>query len=204
MARSAAQAVQADGSATAGETEAAYERLWTAIQQLEELPEGENVLQGKMPAADVSVQNAAAATDGVIPDTGWGRIPTRRFTPPFGRNRRGADNGYAGGPALYLEYDLGEEQPIQRLEIYRSWYATDLRSVTWKDCRVELCATPDFAPEATVSTGPADYVLNSDTDVSQLGRRQPQIVELEQPARARYIRVYGRGHLGGWGTTAPG
>ena len=55
------------------------------------------------------------------------------------------------------------------------------------------------APEATVSAGPADYVLNSDTDVSQLGRRQPQIVELEQPARARYIRVYGRGHLGGWG-----
>ena len=198
-ARSAAQAVQAGGSA-AGETEAAYERLWTAIQQLEELPEGENVLQGKMPAADVSVQNAAAATDGVIPDTGWGPDTDKTvYTTLLAGAEGGADNGYAGWPGAYLEYDLGEEQPIQRLEIYRSWYATDLRSVTWKDCRVELCATPDFAPEATVSAGPADYVLNSDTDVSQLGRRQPQIVELEQPARARYIRVYGRGHLGGWG-----
>ena len=199
-ARSAAQAVQAGGSAAAGETEAAYERLWTAIQQLEELPEGENVLQGKMPAADVSVQNAAAATDGVIPDTGWGPDTDKTvYTTLLAGAEGGADNGYAGWPGAYLEYDLGEEQPIQRLEIYRSWYATDLRSVTWKDCRVELCATPDFAPEATVSAGPADYVLNSDTDVSQLGRRQPQIVELEQPARARYIRVYGRGHLGGWG-----
>ncbi len=56
-----------------------------------------------------------------------------------------------------------------------------------------------FALEHTVTAGPGDLAQPGDTEAAGTARAGAQLVRLDAPAAARYIRVYGRGHLGGWG-----
>lgn len=64
---------------------------------------------------------------------------------------------------------------------------------------IQLSTEADFAPEHTVTAGPGDLAQPGDTEAAGTARAGAQLVRLDAPAAARYIRVYGRGHLGGWG-----
>lgn len=200
-----AKKVLADPEAASEEIEAAYGRLKDAIDALEELPVGENLLLGKEPSSNTAItHNRQAATDGFVDtSTGWGPSTDKNvYTSVNAGTENGSlnDNGYSTWPGAYLQYDFGSEKPVKRVEINRSWYLTDLKSLTWKDCMVQLSTSPNFTDDTTTTIfGKADIVMGSDTDISGNERKAPQIISLNKPVTARYLRVYGKGHLGGWG-----
>lgn len=200
----AAKKVLADPEAASGDIEKAYDRLKNAIDTLEAVPMGKNLLFGKIPASNTAISNnRQAATDGSVDtDIGWGPSTDKSIytTVNAGNENGDADNGYSTWEGAYLQYDFGDERPVKQVVINRFWYLTDLRSVTWKDCMVQLSTSPDFTSDTTTTIfGKADVVMESDTDISGNLRKAPQIISLNEPVSARYLRVFGRGHKGGWG-----
>lgn len=200
----AAKKVLADPEAAGSEIEKAYARLKEAIDALEAVPMGENLLLGKTPVSNTAIgNNKQAATDGSADtDIGWGPSTDKTVytTVNAGVESGGSDNGYSKWEGAYLQYDFGGEKAVKQVEINRFWYLTDFRSVTWKDCMVQLSTTPDFTADTTTTIfGKADVVMESDTDISGNLRKTPQIISLNEPVTARYLRVYGKGHKGGWG-----
>lgn len=169
----------------------AYYVLQRAMEALVKLPSGtENMLSGKE-----AVTNSTLETEGAGNATDGNRSCS--YEDPFIQIAAiGEDNGQPDTwePA-YLQYDLGAERQIDKVDIYRTYYADGNVDIRWLDCRVEVSSDPEF-PEGAVQLlfGPEDVVSNPYQET-------PQEIIPEVPVTARYIRIYGKGHTCSWGSS---
>ncbi|MDO4766084.1 MAG: family 20 glycosylhydrolase [Eubacteriales bacterium] len=153
-----------------------------------------NVLQGKQPTTNSTyggIKNKEAATDGV---TNTSHDDSTNTEISAGRETGGDKNGYDSWTPVYLQYDFGKSVPVEEIKIYRNSFTTAV--ITFKKVKVELSQTEDFAqPE----------IVFAENDVTQTiaTKRDPQVLKLQAPKEARYIRVWGQGqyiqnHVGSW------
>ncbi len=205
QALSEAKVVNSNEQATALEIETAYNNLKVAMDGLERLPMGTNLILGKQATSNVAIDYSMAASDGSIDETlGWGPSSDKSVytTINAGVETGGSDNGYEQWPGAYLQYDFGEEKAVKQVEVYRFWYNTSLDTVTFKDCIIQLSTDSNFDPTMTTTifggeTG-QDIIMGSDIAPDGSNRRAPQIITLDTPMQARYIRIIGKGHFNPW------
>lgn len=74
---------------------------------------------------------------------------------------------------------------MKEISLYRNTYANAVS--TFKDVKVELSSTEDFA-ESTVVYDTADY------EETTSNKGQPQVITLPEAVSAQYIRIWERGH----------
>lgn len=163
-------------------------------------PDGElvdaNILLGLIPTSNsphkmvvggptvpqVQIQNPESATDGNKSGSDDDSNNTKIIA---GTETGGSDNGYSNWDDVYLQYDFGKEREVKQVNLYRNTYPAAVSR--FYDVKVELSSTEDFA-ESTVIYGPENY----EETVSNKG--QPQIITLDTPVKAQYIRIWGKGH----------
>ena len=63
-------------------------------------------------------------------------------------------NGYSGWDHVYLQYDFGKVRDVKEIDLYHNTYPNAVS--TFKDVKVELSSTEDFA-ESTIVSDTADY-----------------------------------------------
>lgn len=157
-----------------------------------------NILKGKTPTTNsphlieaelstipsVAIAQPEAATDGFQAASNNDRNNTKIIA---GAETGGTDNGYASWDPVYLQYDFGTTKPVTRVAIWRNTYANAIS--TFKDVKIELSTSNDFSPETTRTIFETQDVVET---VATKG--QAQIINLDSPINARYIRIWGRGH----------
>lgn len=169
----------------------AYYQLQGAMKALIKLPSGtENMLSGKEAVTNsaMEIENPGNATDGNL---------SCSYDDPFIQIAAlGEDNGNPETwEPVYLQYDLGTERQIDKMDIYRTYYADGNVDIRWLDCLVEVSSDPEFPEEAVqVLFGPEDVV-------SKPFQETPQEIVPDSPVTARYIRIYGKGHTCSWGSS---
>lgn len=168
-----------------------YYILQKAMEALIKLPSGtENMLSGKE-----AVTNSELEVEGTLNATDGNRSCS--YNDPFIQIAAiGEDNGQPDTwEPSYLQYDLGAERQIEKMDIYRTYYADGNVDIRWLDCRVEVSSNPEF-PEGEVQLlfGPEDVV-------SKPYQETPQEIVPDTPVTARYIRIYGKGHTCSWGSS---
>lgn len=169
----------------------AYSELQKAMEALVKLPSGtENMLSQKEAVTNsgLEIEGKGNATDG---------NRSCSYNDPFIQIAAiGEDNGQPDTwePA-YLQYDLGAERQIDKIDIYRTYYADGNVDIRWLDCLVEVSSDPEFPEESVqVLFGPEDVVAKPYQET-------PQEIIPEVPVTARYIRIYGKGHTCSWGSS---
>lgn len=155
-----------------------------------------NILLGKKPTSNsphqivtggstvpqVQILNPEAATDGIKDSGSDGSLNTKIIA---GIETGSSDNGYTGWDHVYLQYNFEKLREVKQIKLYRNLY--DNAVSTFKDVKVELSETDDFS-DTTIVYGMSDWEETPDT------KGQPQIIELSTPVKAKYIRIWGRGH----------
>lgn len=151
-----------------------------------ELPGGESVGQ------KVSILYADAATDG---DTSNENTDgSGYFTIVSSGEASAPDQIPADNVAAYLQYDMGKAYDITKINIYRDKYSymnnLAASNGVYKDVKVMLANKEDFS-DAVYVYGTAERGEDYTEDWNALGA--PQMILLESPISARYIKISGRG-----------
>lgn len=137
---------------------------------------------GSPTVPQVQIKNPECATDGVIAGSDDDTNNTKIIA---GQENGIGDNGYSGWDWVYLQYDFGKLRDVKEIKLYRNTYLAAVSD--FKDVKVELSATEDFS-NSTVVYGPQDYKET----VNNKG--MPQVIDLEVPVQAQYIRIWQKGH----------
>ena len=186
-----AQNVLADGGASQEAQIEAYRDLETAAAGLVAVSQDTNksLIEGKMPASNTSVTRPEKATDGNTDTSDEHEEFTQMSA---GEETGGSDNGYSNWENVYLQYDFGAEYLVNTVNVYRTIYYNG-GYIRWKNCKIELSTDADF------SEGTVMVLADDETLQTEAGQTAPQTITLDNPVKARYIRVSGRGHQGSWG-----
>ena len=140
------------------------------------------IVTGGSTVPQVQIMNPEAATDGMKSGSEDDSNNTKIIA---GDEIGGDDNGYSGWDHVYLQYDFGKARYVKEISLYRNTYANAVS--TFKDVKVELSSTEDFA-ESTVVYDTADY------EETTSNKGQPQVITLPEAVSAQYIRIWERGH----------
>ncbi len=186
----------------------------SALPAAEEEIVDANILLGKTPTTNsdtpvtgggdstqsgVMIQNPSYATDDDIGNTdadGSEHSNTKIVAGTEDPNQ--TDNGWAGWKDVYLEYDFGKTQEVKEVKLYRNTYSNAIS--TFKNVKVELSENPEFSNPTVIFGGTS----GQDVAETEQTKGKPQEIKLQTPVKARYIRIWQRGHyiqnlpLGGW------
>lgn len=142
------------------------------------------IVSGDSTVPQVAILYPDAATDGDNSSSNDDNLNTKVIV---GEEIGGADNGYSKWEPVFLQYDFKKIRSVEQIKIYRNTY--DNAISTYKDVKVELSTSPDFDEnETTVVFKNQDIVENIEN------KGTPQVIDLEKPIDAKYIRIWGRGH----------
>ncbi len=173
-----------------------------------------NVLLGKQPttnsdttvsgggdstASGILIENATYATDGEIgnSDANDGSNGNTKIVAGE-EDEKQPNKGWDNWKDVYLQYDLGQMREVKKVQIYRNTYA-DALSI-FKNVKVELSDNADFKDSVIIFGGAA----GEDIEETDSTKGQPQVITLDVPVKAQYIRVWQRGQyirnvpFGGW------
>lgn len=140
------------------------------------------IVTGGSTVPQVQILNPEAATDGVRSGSEDDSNNTKIIA---GQEIGGNDNGYSGWDHVYLQYDFGKVRDVKEIDLYHNTYPNAVS--TFKDVKVELSSTEDFA-ESTIVSDTADY------EETTSNKGQPQVITLPETVSAQYIRIWQRGH----------
>ncbi|MBO5461114.1 MAG: discoidin domain-containing protein [Ruminococcus sp.] len=130
----------------------------------------------------VQIKYPEAATDGIVGGSDDDSNNTKIIA---GEETGGSDNGLSNWDDVYLQYDFGKERKVTEVKLYRNTYANAVS--TYYNTKVELSEDEDFT-NPTIIYGPTDYEETVDT------KGEPIVITLDEPVKAKYIRVWGKGH----------
>lgn len=141
-----------------------------------------NILLGLVPTSNAELSDPQFATDN---DTASSDSDTGSYTSFVVGEENNAlpDNGYETWQPAYLQYDFGKVRDVQKVEIYRNTYSA--AHSTFKEVKVELSETADFQNPT---------VIFGTQDVKEENRGEAQVIALEKPVKAQYIRIWQKGH----------
>lgn len=142
-----------------------------------------NILSGKTPTSNQEISNPNIATNGFV-NEGTNSSITEILV--GNEDSSLENNGYDTWEDSYLQYDFGSERAVEEIKIYRNFYPE--ASTLFKNVKVELSTTEDFS-EGTTTV----FELQDVTDDNE-NRGAPQVIKLDEPINATYIRIWGRGH----------
>ena len=141
-----------------------------------------NVLLGLLPVSNAELKNPNFATDNDCESSDSDAGSYTAFQVGEEDNAL-PNNGYENWQHSYIQYDFGKVRDVKKVEIYRNTYSA-AHSI-FKDVKVELSETPDFQ-NATV--------IFDTQDVRETNRGEPQVITLDAPVQAQYIRIWQKGH----------
>lgn len=98
------------------------------------------IVTGGSTVPQVQILNPEAATDGVKSGSEDDSNNTKIIA---GQEIGGNDNGYSGWDHVYLQYDFGKVRDVKEIDLYHNTYPNAVS--TFKDVKVELSSTEDFA-----------------------------------------------------------
>ncbi|MFJ5621545.1 family 16 glycosylhydrolase [Peribacillus loiseleuriae] len=156
-----------------------------------------NILLNKKPTSNQEIMNESTATNGVT-NEGAGDTVTKILAGTEDSSLE--NNGYSIWEDSYLQYDFGTERNVEEIKLYRNYY--EAATTRFKNVKIELSTSEDFR-EGTVTT----VFEQQDVQEETVAKGAPQIISLDQPIDARYMRVWGRGQYiendnGGWKGTS--
>lgn len=142
------------------------------------------IVSGDSTVPQVAILHPDSATDGDNSSSNDDSLNTKVIV---GEEIGGADNGYSKWEPVFLQYDFKKIRSVEQIKIYRNTY--DNAISTYKDIKVELSTSPDFNENETTVVFKKQDVVES-----RENKGAPQIIDLEKPVDAKYIRIWGRGH----------
>ncbi len=141
---------------------------------------------GDSTASGIVIENASYATDGEIGNADADRNDHSNTKIVAGTEKDGKpDKGWNEWQDVYLEYDFGKVQNVKKVNLYRNTY--DHAMSTFKNVKVELSENEDFTNSVVIFGG------EHGQDVKET-KGKPQEITPEAPVKARYIRIWQRGH----------
>lgn len=143
---------------------------------------------GDSTASGILIENAGYATDGELGDTDADDGSNGNLKIVAGvEDGSQPNNGWDNWQDVYLQYDFGKIRDVKKIQIYRNTYAHAVS--TFKNVKVELATNPDFTDAVVVFGG------ETGEDIAETIRTkgQPQVITLDTPVQAQYIRVWQRG-----------
>lgn len=159
-------------------------RLINVAKNLTPTSNSQTVIESSLSTIpSVQIGNPKKGTDGSRTNSANDENNTKILA---GKEVGGQDNGYSNWESVYLQYDFGSVVPVETIKIYRNSYSNAL--ATFKNVKVELSTTADFTENVQVVYGESDVAETKET------KGAPQVIQLQEPISARYIRIWGRGH----------
>ena len=142
------------------------------------------IISGDSTVPQVAILHPDSATDGDNSSSNDDNLNTKVIV---GEEIGGPDNGYSKWEPTFLQYDFKKIRDVEQIKIYRNTY--DNAVSTYKDVKVELSTSPSFEKDKTTV-----IFKNQDIVESKESKGNPQIINLDRPINAQYIRIWGRGH----------
>lgn len=138
---------------------------------------------------DAFIANASFATDGNVGNAESDGNDHSNTKIVAGReNASQPNNGWDSWQDTYLQYDFGKLQQVKAVQLYRNTYKNAVS--TFKNVKVELSDNPDFANSVVIFGGES----GADVEETYETKGNPQIITLDTPLNAQYIRIWQRGH----------
>ncbi len=142
-----------------------------------------NILLGLIPTSNQEMANPNFATDN---DTQSSDSDTGAYTSFWvgEEDENLPNNGCENWQPGYIQYDFGKIRDVKQVEIYRNTYSG--AHSTFKEVKVELSETAGFENPT---------VIFDTRDVPEQNRGEAQVIPLDAPVKAQYIRIWQKGHF---------